>query len=45
MKLMDNVAGCVACQWVKHRVVTVHTNAINFHAPVNAGNVCHCYGR
>eukprot|EP01084_Bolivina_argentea_P188074 323851_1 len=45
MKLMDNVAGCVASQWVKHRVVTIHINGINFHAPVNAGNVCHCYGR
>eukprot|EP00485_Elphidium_margaritaceum_P001804 CAMPEP_0202695030 /NCGR_PEP_ID=MMETSP1385-20130828/8731_1 /ASSEMBLY_ACC=CAM_ASM_000861 /TAXON_ID=933848 /ORGANISM="Elphidium margaritaceum" /LENGTH=603 /DNA_ID=CAMNT_0049350987 /DNA_START=26 /DNA_END=1834 /DNA_ORIENTATION=+ len=45
MKLMDNVAGCVAFSWTQSRVVTVHIDAIDFHAPVLAGNVCHCYGR
>lgn len=45
MKLMDNVAGCVSHGWCHSRVVTIHINAINFHAPVTAGNVCHCYAR
>eukprot|EP00484_Ammonia_sp_Unknown_P001465 CAMPEP_0197020854 /NCGR_PEP_ID=MMETSP1384-20130603/1719_1 /TAXON_ID=29189 /ORGANISM="Ammonia sp." /LENGTH=523 /DNA_ID=CAMNT_0042448561 /DNA_START=18 /DNA_END=1589 /DNA_ORIENTATION=- len=45
MKLMDNVAGSVGHSWARSRVVTIHINAINFHAPISAGNVCHCYGR
>eukprot|EP01083_Nonionella_stella_P271114 918421_1 len=45
MKLMDSVAGCVGHSWTHARVVTVHINAINFHAPITAGDVCHCYGR
>ena len=45
MKLMDNVAGCVAHSWSKSRVVTISISAINFHSPIQAGNVCHCYGR
>jgi len=45
MKMMDNVAGCCAFQWAKQRVVTIHISSIDFHSPVDAGNVCHCYGR
>ncbi|XP_071945946.1 cytosolic acyl coenzyme A thioester hydrolase-like [Antedon mediterranea] len=45
MKLMDEVAGCVAARHCRTNVVTASMDATNFHKRVKLGSLCHLTGR
>ncbi|XP_033122484.1 cytosolic acyl coenzyme A thioester hydrolase-like isoform X2 [Anneissia japonica] len=45
MKLMDEVAGCVAARHCRTNIVTASMDATNFHKTVRLGSICHLTGR
>lgn len=45
MKLMDNAAGIVALRHARTNVVTARVDKLEFHLPINVGNLVTCIGQ